>query len=78
VNFTFTPASGSTLQTTSVTIPAQTLFSAWYQSAASVPFGSQFSFTISFTVSGSISSVASVTVTVTNPTGTSSSVTAPV
>lgn len=78
VNFTFTPASGSTLQTSTVSIPAQTLFSAWYQSAASAAFGSQFSFTISFTVSGSVSSIASVTVTVTNPTGTSTSATAPV
>ena len=78
VNFTFTPAAGSTLQTSTVTIPAQTLFSAWYQSSAAAPFGSQFSFTISFTVSGSISSIASVTVTVTNPTGTSTGVTAPV
>ena len=78
LTFTFTPAAGSTLQTSSVTIPAQTLFSAWYQSAAAVPFGSQFSFTISFTVSGSVSSIASVTVTVTNPTGTSTGVTATV
>jgi Putative Ig domain len=78
VNFTFTAATGATLQTSTVTIPAQTLFSQWYQSAASVPFGSQFSFTITFTVNGSANSIASVTVTLTNPTGTSPGVTAPV
>jgi hypothetical protein len=76
--FTFTPASGSTLQTTTVTVPVQALFTAWYQSAASAAFGSQFSFTIPFTVSGSVSGIASVTVTLTNATGTSSSTTAPV
>jgi hypothetical protein len=78
VNFTFTPASGSTLQTSTVTIPAQTLFSQWYQSSAATPFGSQFSFTITFTVGGSVSSIQSVTVTLTNPTGTSTGVSAPV
>jgi hypothetical protein len=78
VTFAFTPAAGYTLQTSTVTIPAQTLFTAWYQSSAAVPFGSQFSFTISFTVSESINSIASVTVTLTNPTGTSSGVTASV
>jgi hypothetical protein len=78
VNFTFTPAAGATLQTSTVTIPAQTLFNQWYQSLASVPFGSQFSFTITFTVSGNVSSIQSVTVTLTNPTGTSTGTTAPV
>jgi hypothetical protein len=78
MNFTFTPAAGSTLQTSTVTIPAQTLFSQWYQSTASVPFGSQFSFTITFTVGGNVNSIQSVTVTETNPTGTSSGVSAPV
>jgi hypothetical protein len=78
VNFTFTPAAGSTLQTSTVTISAQTLFSAWYQSSAAVPFGSQFSFTITFTVGGNVSSIQSVTVTLTNPAGTSTSASAPV
>jgi hypothetical protein len=73
---TFTPAAGSTLQTSTFTIPVSTLFSAWYQSSASVPFGSQFSFTIPFTVTGNLNGIASVTVTLTNPTGTSTSVTA--
>jgi hypothetical protein len=76
--FTFTPASGSTLQSSTVTVSAQSLFTAWYQSTASAQYGSQFNFTIPFTVSGSVSGIASVTVTLTNPTGTSNSVTATV
>jgi hypothetical protein len=78
ITFTFTPATGSTLQTTTVTVPVQTLFAAWYASSASAGFGSQFSFTLPFTVSGNVSGIASVTVTLTNVTGTSSSSTAPV
>ena len=74
--FTFTPAAGSTLQTTTVTIPATSLFSAWYGSSASTPFGSQFSFIIPFTVTGNVQGIASVTVTLANPTGTSNSVSA--
>jgi hypothetical protein len=77
VTFTFTPVAGSTLRTSTVTVAAQALFSAWYQSAASAQYGSQFSFTLPFTVSGNVSGIASVTVTLTNATGTSSSATAP-
>ena len=75
--FTFTPAAGSNLQTTTVTVPAQSLFSGWYQSTQSAQYGSQFSFTMPFTVNGSVSGIASVTVTLTNPTGTSTGVAAP-
>jgi hypothetical protein len=76
VVFTFTPAAGSTLQTTSTTIAATALFSSYYQSSASTPFGSQFSFTIPFTVTGNVSGIGSVTVTLVNPTGTSAAMTA--
>jgi hypothetical protein len=76
--FTFTPVAGSTLQPTTITVPVQALFAAWYQSSASAAFGSQFSFTIPFTVTGNVSGIASVTVTLTNATGTSSLTTAPV
>jgi hypothetical protein len=76
VIFTFTAATGSTLQTTSVTVPATTLFTAWYQSSASASYGSQFSFTIPFTVTGNVQGITSVTVTLVNPTGTSTSSTA--
>jgi hypothetical protein len=76
VIFTFTAASGATLQTSSVTVPAATLFTSWYQSSASTAYGSQFSFTIPFTVTGNVQSLTSVTVTLVNPTGTSTSMTA--
>jgi hypothetical protein len=74
--FTFTPASGANLQTTTVTIPVDQLFSAWYASAASAAFGSQFTFTQPFTVQGGVSAIASVTVTLVNATGSSTPVTA--
>ena len=74
--FTFAPAAGSNLQTTTVTLPVQTLFTAWYQNPASAQYGSQFSFTIPFTVSGNVSGITSVTVTLTNATGTSGASTA--
>jgi hypothetical protein len=76
VMFTFSAAAGSTLQTSTFTIPATTLFSAWYQSSASAAYGSQFSFTIPFTVTGNLTSVTSVTVTIVNPTGTSAAMSA--
>jgi hypothetical protein len=74
--FTFTPTTGSNLQTTTLTVSAQSLFSAWYQNPASAQFGSQFSFTMPFNVAGSVSGIASVAVTLTNSTGTSASVSA--
>ncbi|MDR3698110.1 MAG: putative Ig domain-containing protein [Candidatus Sulfopaludibacter sp.] len=72
--FTFTPSSGVNLQTTSVTIPATSLFATWYSSSASAPFGSQFSLTQPFTVSGGTSAVASVSVVLTNGDGSSAPV----
>jgi hypothetical protein len=76
VVFTFSAAAGSTLQTTTVTVSATSLYTSWYQSSASIPFGSQFSFTIPFTVTGNVQSLTSVTVTLVNPTGTSTATTA--
>lgn len=73
--FTFTPASGVNLQTTTVTIPVDTIFSAWYAGSAAIPFGSQFIYSQPFTVSGGVNSVASVTVTLVNADGSSTPVT---
>ncbi|MBZ5728150.1 MAG: putative Ig domain-containing protein [Acidobacteriia bacterium] len=73
--FTFTAASGANLQTGQVTVPVTTLFSQWYQSSASAPFGSQFAFTQPFTVQGSNSAIVSVTVTLVNSVGSSAAVT---
>jgi hypothetical protein len=72
--FTFTAASGVNLQTTTVTVPLTTVLSAWYQSAASAPFGSQFTLTQPFTVTGNQQAVASLSVTLTNSVGTSAAV----
>jgi Putative Ig domain len=74
--FQFTASAGTTLQTTSVTVPVDTLFSQWYQSAASAPFGSQFTYTQPFTVSGGAQSIVSVSVTLVSKAGTSNVVSA--
>ena len=74
--FTFTVSGGANLQTSTVTVPATSLFNTWYQSSASAPFGSQFSFTIPFTVSGNVQSIVSVSVTLINPTGASAAASA--
>jgi hypothetical protein len=76
VVFTFAAASGSTLQTSSVTVSAASLYTSWYQSSASAAYGSQFSFTLPFTVTGNVQSITSVTVTLVNPTGTSTAMSA--
>jgi hypothetical protein len=75
--FTFTPAAGVNLQTTSVTVPVSTLFAAWYASTAATPFGGQFTFTQPFTLS-SAAQISSVTVTMVNGDGSSTAVTATV
>jgi hypothetical protein len=74
--FTFAAPASAGLQTSSVTVPATSLFSTWYASAASAPFGSQFSFVQSFNVTGNAQGITSVTVTLTNAQGTSTPVTA--
>ena len=74
--FTFTAAAGATLQTTSITVPVDSLFSAWFSGSASNAFGSQFSFTQPFSVQGSATSIVSVTITLVNKVGSSTAVTA--
>jgi len=76
--FTFTPATGSQLQTTSFTPSGVTAaFQTWYASDASTAFGSQFLYTQPFTITaGSVGALQSVTVTLTNSQGTSSTGTA--
>ena len=74
----FTPAAGTTLSTTSFTIPTTSLFATWYGSSAAAPYGSQFTFTQPFTVSGASAAVTSVSVTLSNSQGNSNTVTAAV
>jgi hypothetical protein len=74
--FTFNPAPGATIGG-SPTIPVNIApqITAWYASAASQQYGSRFALTMPFTFAGSASAIGSVTVTLTNSAGVSSSVT---
>ena len=76
--FQFTPAAGSNLQTTSVTVTIDTLFAGYFSSQGATPFGSQFTYTQPFTVTGSPQAIASVTVTLVNKIGQSAPATATV
>jgi hypothetical protein len=69
--FRFTAAAGANLQTSEVTMPVSDVFTTWYRSEVSAPFGSAFLYTQPFTVQGDTNAIASVTVTLTNSQGTS-------
>jgi len=73
VTFTFNPAPGSTLQTTTLTIAVDTVFGPYF-SGPGVAFGSQFTFTQPFNVQGN-ATIASVTITMVNKLGNSNSIT---
>jgi hypothetical protein len=60
-----------------VTKAADTEFSQWYQSSASLPFGSTFVFEQMFGVEGDSSAIQAVTVTLKNGQGSTSSSPAP-
>jgi hypothetical protein len=69
INLQFTPAQGGTLQTTSLSINVEGVFTAWYQSAASIAAGSQFTASVTILATGSLSAVQSVAVTAANSLG---------
>jgi hypothetical protein len=75
-NFTFSPASGSTLAQSEVTVQLGSAFTTWYQNTASYAYGTEFLLTMPFTVSGNAADVISVSVTLTNSFGTSSAASA--
>jgi hypothetical protein len=75
-NFTFVAAPGSNLQTTTITVPVDTLFTQWFGSTAAAAFGGQFTFTQSFTITGNTAAVSSVSVTLVSRIGTSNAVSA--
>ena len=75
VTYTFNAAPGSNLQTTSLTVPVDTLFSAYFGGSGAAPFGSQFTLTQPFTISGNLQAIVSVTVTMVNKIGQSTAVT---
>ena len=76
--FAFTAQPGSQIQSSTLSPPGvDTVFQAWYASDAATAFGSQFTYTQPFSVTtGTVSTLQSVTVTLTNSQGTSSSMTA--
>ncbi len=73
--FRFTSASGADLQGAEITVPVESVFTSWYQDAASTQFGSQFRYVQPFTVQGDANAVTSVMVTLTNAQGSSQPVT---
>ena len=75
LTFQFSPVSGGTVETPSVTTDVTVPFRAWYQSASSVGFGSLFTATVLFDVDGSTSAIQSVSATATNAQGTSQALT---
>jgi hypothetical protein len=76
-NIGFTAAAGVTLASVSATVPLATVFTTWYQNAASAAYGSQFSLTMPFTYTNSTIPLTSVTVQLTNAQGNSNSVSVP-
>jgi hypothetical protein len=67
--FHFTPASGSSLQTSDVRISVDTLFSTWFQAPASAQLGSQFAFSQPFNIQGDVNAVNLDSVVLTNRVG---------
>ncbi len=74
--FRFNPAGQANLQTTQLTVNVGNAFANWYQSEGSIPFGSAFEYVQTFTVQGDGNAVSSVSVTLSNPQGTSQPATA--
>jgi large repetitive protein len=70
----FTPATGQTLQTTSLTVSLTSAAASWFESSTSDQYGGQFVLTLPFTVSnGSASAIGSVSVQLVNSQGASTS-----
>jgi len=73
-NFSFTAAAGTAFAgSTTFAVPVGPLFTTWYDSAAGQENGSMFLLTVPFTISGPTSVLGSVSVTLTNSVGTSTS-----
>jgi hypothetical protein len=69
--FQFTPAPGVRLQSDTISLDVASRFDAWYRSANSHPYGSQFSAVITFELSADLSSIEALTVRAINGLGTS-------
>jgi hypothetical protein len=70
--FNFAAAQGGNLQTTQLTVAVDSVFTTWYTGTSSTQYGSLFLYTQPFTVTGNVSAIASVSVTLSNATGSSS------
>jgi hypothetical protein len=68
-DFSFTAASGKTLQTTSLTANVDGQFGEWYRSATSAGFGTEFTLTIVLAITGDATAVGSVAATLENSQG---------
>jgi len=75
ITLRFTPVAAANLQTSTLSANVESAFDSWFQSAASRPFGSQFSSVITISITGDINQLQSVTVTATNSRGTSNTIT---
>jgi hypothetical protein len=67
----FVPSAGSSVQASQVTIALTDAAGAWFTSAASNPYGGQFTLTLPFSISGGTVSLDSVAVVLTNQVGAS-------
>jgi hypothetical protein len=74
ISLQFTQASGSNLQTTSLSVNTDAPFSTWFQSQSGVGFGSQFTASVIVNVSGDVNAVHTVSVTASNSKGDSNAV----
>jgi hypothetical protein len=75
---TFTAASGVTLSSSTATVSLASVFTTWYQSSASAPYGSNFSLTMPFTFTNATATapLTSVSVVLTSAQGNSTTVSA--
>ena len=85
LNVQFTAATGFNLASSQVTVDLRQAATVWFESTASQSFGGQFTVSVPFTFSGTVSngvtllqSIASVSATISNDVGASSSVSTPI
>jgi hypothetical protein len=74
--FHFGAANGSTINTPDITVPATAIFASWFTNVASQAYGSSFLYTQPFSLSSDQSAVGTVSVTLTNSAGVSTTYTA--
>jgi len=65
----FQPATGASLQTSSLVVPLASASQTWFQSSSAAAYGGQFTLTLPFTVTGGTNVVGSVTVILSNSVG---------